>query len=308
MSYDNTSGLTATLQDWLDKLNPIMIKESRQAINGRLFFWGFLSLILIGTIVTVVSSLDAWLGNTININGADIFLYFYGPVEEKRNLALLRALHAASRVALERCDWPDQARVYLYINSSGGDAYAGLGAMDQIRLNRVPIVAIAEGFVASAATFMLLGAHERKAMTHAKVLIHQLSTGFWGKYNDLLDEIFDGFDNPDCAIRLWDGSLWGPDPERARATLELTHPGSLRQFLAKPTQAHLAECYMRGVVDVAGYAAGCDLLYDLEQSAADFAAVHAGLPIVSPGALTVPGDSVTARRWRSAGARRRVRH
>jgi hypothetical protein len=80
MSFDNTSGLTATLQDWLDKLNPIMIKESRQAINGRLFFWGFLSLILIGTIVTVVSSLDAWLGNTININGADIFLYFYGPV------------------------------------------------------------------------------------------------------------------------------------------------------------------------------------------------------------------------------------
>jgi ATP-dependent Clp endopeptidase proteolytic subunit ClpP len=119
----------------------------------------------------------------------DNCVYFYGPVEEKRNLALLRALHAASRVALERCDWPEQARVYLYINSSGGDAYAGLGAMDQIRLNRVPIVAIAEGFVASAATFMLLGAHERKAMTHAKVLIHQLSTGFWGKYNDLLDEM-----------------------------------------------------------------------------------------------------------------------
>lgn len=68
----------------------------------------------------------------------------------------------------------------------------------------------------------------------------------------LLDEIFAGFSEAAFAVRLWEGSSWGLDPDRARATLVLPHPGSLRHFLSKPTEAHLAECYMHAIVDVAG--------------------------------------------------------
>ena len=45
------------------------------------------------------------------------------------------------------------------------------------------------GFVASAATFLLLAGAERLAMPNAHILIHQIRTGFWGKFNDLLDEV-----------------------------------------------------------------------------------------------------------------------
>jgi len=68
----------------------------------------------------------------------------------------------------------------------------------------------------------------------------------------LLDELFESFDNPDFAVRLWDGTEWGLDPGRARVTLVLPLPGSLRRFLSTPSEAHLAECYMHGTVDVDG--------------------------------------------------------
>lgn len=119
----------------------------------------------------------------------DNSVLFYGDVSQANIMKLLKALSAASNEALKRAHWPCDARIYLYIQSSGGDAFAGLSAMDHIRLNPIPIIAIADGFVASAATFMLLGAYERKALHNAKILIHQLTTGFWGKYSDLLDEM-----------------------------------------------------------------------------------------------------------------------
>lgn len=112
-------------------------------------------------------------------------VFFYAPVETLYTLKLLKALGAASEFALRTCTWPSDARVYLYINSGGGCAFAGLSAMDHIRTNHVPVITIADGFVASAATFMLLGGYERKSMTNAKILIQQLSTAFWGKYVDL---------------------------------------------------------------------------------------------------------------------------
>ena len=116
-------------------------------------------------------------------------VYFYAPIELKFTLKLLKALEEATEFALKHGAYPAESRVYLYIHSGGGCAFAGLSAMDHIRTNRVPVVTVADGYVASAATFLLFGGHERKGMRNAKILIHQLSTAFWGKYADLLDEV-----------------------------------------------------------------------------------------------------------------------
>lgn len=116
-------------------------------------------------------------------------VYFYADVKPKTVLLLLKAIHAATSHALANTHYATDAKVYLYINSNGGEVFSGLSAMDHIRLNRIPIVTIADGFVASAATLILLGGTERKILKNAKILIHQLSTQFWGKFNDLLDEV-----------------------------------------------------------------------------------------------------------------------
>lgn len=116
-------------------------------------------------------------------------VYFSAEVENKNIIKLITKLNDAADYVLQNTTNIYNARIYLYINSYGGDAYCGLSAMDHIRCSRVPIVTIADGLVASAATLILLGGYERKSMTNAKILIHQLSTSFLGKYVDLLDEV-----------------------------------------------------------------------------------------------------------------------
>jgi ATP-dependent protease ClpP protease subunit len=62
--------------------------------------------------------------------------------------------------------------------------------MDHVRSNSVPVVTIVDGMVASAASFILLGANDRRCMPHSFVRIHQVSiSGFEGKYVDFVDEL-----------------------------------------------------------------------------------------------------------------------
>ena len=120
-------------------------------------------------------------------------VYFHTSVSIKSILLLVTALQKAARFALNESlyfkDSPNRMKVHLYIHSDGGDAYAGISAMAHIRRCPVDVVTIADGFVASAATFLLLAGKERRMCANSKVLIHQLRTGFWGKYSDLLDEV-----------------------------------------------------------------------------------------------------------------------
>ena len=114
-------------------------------------------------------------------------VYFHAPVSRDTIVALLQKLNEAATYALTT--FGTKASVTLFIHSEGGDAHAGLSGMDHIQNCRVPVTTVADGFVASAATFLLLGGHTRLAMCHSTVLIHQLSTAFWGKYAELVDEM-----------------------------------------------------------------------------------------------------------------------
>ena len=79
--------------------------------------------------------------------------------------------------------------IQVHIHSEGGDVFSGLSAMDTLRSARVNVTCIAEGNCCSAATFLLLGGKKRLMSRHSFVLIHQLSSGFFGKYNEFKDEM-----------------------------------------------------------------------------------------------------------------------
>jgi ATP-dependent protease ClpP protease subunit len=53
----------------------------------------------------------------------------------------------------------------------------------------VPVCSIVDGCAASAATLMSVVAEERKIHEHSFMLIHQLSSGMWGKYEELKDDM-----------------------------------------------------------------------------------------------------------------------
>lgn len=124
--------------------------------------------------------------------GCDVF--FWIDVTQQSILRLLELIHEATEETIKQQKkkkfrgQPFQPTVRLFIQSYGGDVFAGLSAMAHIRTNRIPITTIADGMVASAATLILLGGKVRYIMPHSHILIHQLSTGFFGKHQDLIDE------------------------------------------------------------------------------------------------------------------------
>ena len=78
--------------------------------------------------------------------------------------------------------------IKLHIYSNGGDAYMGLSTYDFIKNMQIPIYTYIDGMIASAATFIYLAGSNRFMTENSTILMHQLSTGFWGKYEDLKDE------------------------------------------------------------------------------------------------------------------------
>ena len=78
--------------------------------------------------------------------------------------------------------------IKLFINSGGGSVTAGISSMDTILRCKVPVHTYVDGFCASAATFLSVVGEKRFMSRNSYMLIHQLSTNFWGKYSEFEDE------------------------------------------------------------------------------------------------------------------------
>ena len=115
-------------------------------------------------------------------------VYFYADVSKKNVLILLDKMFEALKFANEH-ETPDRPRrVILYLHSDGGCAYAALSALHHLEHFPCKVITVADGFCASAATILFMAGSERKITPYASVLMHQLRTSFFGKYQDLKDE------------------------------------------------------------------------------------------------------------------------
>jgi ATP-dependent protease ClpP protease subunit len=61
--------------------------------------------------------------------------------------------------------------------------------MNVLESSRVKVITIAQGSCCSAATFVLLGGSEKRMGKDAYILIHQISTEFWGNFQELKHEL-----------------------------------------------------------------------------------------------------------------------
>ena len=78
--------------------------------------------------------------------------------------------------------------IKLLINSGGGSITAGISSMDTILRTTVPVYTYVDGFAASAATFLSVVGEKRYMSRNSYMLVHQLSSNFWGKYSEFEDE------------------------------------------------------------------------------------------------------------------------
>jgi ATP-dependent Clp endopeptidase proteolytic subunit ClpP len=78
--------------------------------------------------------------------------------------------------------------ITIFIKSDGGDVYAGLCAMDHLMASPLHITTVADGMCASAATLILYGGDTRLMLPNSRILIHQLSSEFSGKFEEFKSE------------------------------------------------------------------------------------------------------------------------
>ena len=127
-------------------------------------------------------------------------IYFYTDVDQDTCLSLNRKINDLNRDLLKdviEFNTPPPA-IYLHINSGGGSLFAAFSTIDTIMNSKIPIVSIIEGCAASAATIISMVCHKRYITPNSFMLIHQLSTGVYGKF----EEIKDNFINDEALMKL----------------------------------------------------------------------------------------------------------
>jgi len=121
----------------------------------------------------------------------DNHIYFYSEVKKSKILKLIQNIQKLNNRLLvrERSFKVQGYKIYLHINSFGGDVFSGLAAMDSILQSEIPVVTIVDGACASAASFLSIVGKERYINPHSYMMIHQISSAMWGKYEEFKDEM-----------------------------------------------------------------------------------------------------------------------
>ena len=126
------------------------------------------------------------------VTSANNRVYFYSEVTRPKILALNKSLKNLEISMMNKAtalQTTALGEIYLHINSYGGSVFAGFSAVDYIRTSQVPVTTIIDGCAASAATMMSVVGEHRMMNEHSFMLIHQLSAGTWGKYEELKDDM-----------------------------------------------------------------------------------------------------------------------
>lgn len=81
-----------------------------------------------------------------------------------------------------------EPELFVHISTYGGCLYSSLMCYDSLKSKTYNVITIAEGYVASGGTIMMLGGKTRQIQKSAVMLIHQLSTGMYGKFEELKED------------------------------------------------------------------------------------------------------------------------
>ena len=113
-------------------------------------------------------------------------IYFYSSINQQSSFELEKTIITMDKLAVQHniTDIP----INLHIQSYGGSLHHTLYLIDLIKNLETPVYTYIDGFAASAATLLSCAGKKRFITKNSIMLIHQLSSGFEGKYNEIHDE------------------------------------------------------------------------------------------------------------------------
>ncbi len=99
--------------------------------------------------------------------------------DEVANLVIAQLLYLESE--------DSKTEINMYINSPGGSVTAGMAIHDTMRHIRAPVSTTCVGLAASMGAILLAAGEKgmRRALPHAKIMIHQPWGGFQGQASDI---------------------------------------------------------------------------------------------------------------------------
>lgn len=119
-----------------------------------------------------------------------VALYFYGDIG---GAAWETADFAEDKCPQDVQDFfnaiPDNAPVDIFMNSGGGDAYAGLAIANMIRRHKGKTTGHVDGLAASIASVIVSGCDRVVIHTGGQFMVHKPLTIAWGNANDFKDAI-----------------------------------------------------------------------------------------------------------------------
>lgn len=131
--------------------------------------------------------------NTVN-NGIRVInnkILFYADIDEGSVLELNRILLELDYKLQSIRNFDDNYEpiIHLHLNTFGGVIFSAFSTVDTIRRLKSKVYTYVDGNTASAGTLISLSGYKRYMGQHAHLLIHQLSSGVYGKFSEMEDEI-----------------------------------------------------------------------------------------------------------------------
>lgn len=132
-----------------------------------------------------------------SVTTTDNKIYFKSPITETSINKLIKIIEDKNRKYNKFIEKNDKKvkfndiepkPIYLHITSYGGDLMSSFRAVDAIKRSTIPIYTVVDGYAASGATLMSIVGKKRYMTPSSYMLIHQLSTGTFGKFWEILDE------------------------------------------------------------------------------------------------------------------------
>jgi ATP-dependent Clp endopeptidase proteolytic subunit ClpP len=135
---------------------------------------------------------DAQVSSGIRVVGNKIL--FYADIDEGTVLELnkiLLELDDKLQTIKNVCfDVNYHPSINLHLNTYGGTLFAAFSTVDTIKRLKSDVNTYIDGSVASAGTLISSVGKKRYMGQHAHLLIHQLSSGMYGKFSEMEDEFF----------------------------------------------------------------------------------------------------------------------
>ena len=127
-----------------------------------------------------------------NIRVVENCIFFYSDITEQSALDLNTILYELDIKLKNTLNFlgPDfTPHIKLRINSYGGSVFAGMAILDAIRSLSCDVHTYIDGAAASAATIISVAGKKRFIGKNSMMLIHQLSSGVYGKFSEMEDEM-----------------------------------------------------------------------------------------------------------------------